>query len=213
MPFPPILFEAIQFEKTIPDLAPKDKRPHSRTRVGAFHFFAQGRKMVEYMKSLFATTKLSISRPFSVSVDFLLLLHMAMLAQQSRLRLAQTLTQTFSQHGEMFGPTGYVVARNDMDLHLIRLSFSFNQSTPFLSAMRLFFSPKERDPARIRVRHVTRKHPVIYICPPLSQDFTSWDKRIRLRRCSVRFASLKPTLTLYGSPHMFELIQAPIMEG
>ena len=76
-PFPPILFEAIHFEKTIPDLAPKYKRPHSRTRVGAFHFFAQGRKMVEYMKSLFATTKLGISGPFSVSVDFLLLLHMA----------------------------------------------------------------------------------------------------------------------------------------
>ncbi len=85
---PPILFEAIQFEKTIPDLAPKDKRPQSRTRVGAFHFFAQGRKMVEYMKSLFATTKLSISGLFSVSVDFLPLLHMAVLAQQSRLRLA-----------------------------------------------------------------------------------------------------------------------------
>ncbi len=30
---PPILFEAIQLEKTIPDLAPKDKRQDSRARV------------------------------------------------------------------------------------------------------------------------------------------------------------------------------------
>src|SRR2546429_7545401 len=119
----------------------------------------------------FLYTLLEIPKYSSLSLQFI----------PRRLRLPQACTQTLSQNGEMFGSTGHVIARNDMDVYL----FLCNQLTPSLLAPGLLIRPKERDLARIGVRHVTGSLPIIDTYPdgrPLlfmlhdvgPQPFVSW---------------------------------------
>src|SRR5438128_2125246 len=59
------------------------------------------------------------------------------------LRLIETLTQTFSQHGQVLGSTAYVVARININLHLPLPRF--HHFLPAISALGLFTRPEERD--------------------------------------------------------------------
>src|SRR5215470_17355409 len=107
----------------------------------------------------------------------------------------------FSQHVEILGSIGDVVARKDMNLHF----FSFSRFTPSYGAPGIFFCPKECDLTGIRTRHVTRSHPTKYVWVLFAKGFGCCEKGIESWEPKASFAASAPTITLLGDFHVLRL--------